>query len=535
MGIVVSGVPTSTFAPGVYLNTVLGGAGSSAGLAQKKILIIANMIATNLTGASPSFTVTKGTAAVETVMPVSSPSDADTLFGAGSEAARCCYRVFEMYPDANVSVCAPAESAGVAASTTLTIATNSTSSATLRLYIGGQVIDVALNGTTASPVTPTTFAAAVASAINAVTSLPVTAQNAVGVVTISAKHKGPRGNWIQCRAQWIYGSTTTEVTNTATASGTGMTAAFADTTKKLSSGATADSNTNVLAAIFPLKFDRIVSAQNDTVALDALLSQVNTQAGAGTQIRQQVICASADTLGNATTLATGRNQARLQIVWHKNSQNPPEEVAAQACAARLSGDSLAGGTCSGETDDPAANLDGVRLRTIKAQFDATDLPSASDYESAMHNGLTPLRPASSGFTAIRRSITSRSLDANSQANYAVLDTTYVTVADYIADDLRSDLTNTYRHFKLASDAADGTAPKTANTVTPSQIRKRILAKLHEYQNDLGIIRNVDNHVAQLAVVENSSSPGRVDMEIPEETIPGLHILAGNVRQVSATV
>jgi phage tail sheath gpL-like len=538
--ITVAGVPVSTFAPGVYLNVILGGSGSSAGLALTKILLLGNLIAANITGATPAFTVTAGTAAVAQVVQCASPSDADTLGGAGGELTRMSYRVFEMFPNAAVYWCPVAESAGTAASATLTFATNGTGSSTLRLYLAGQVIDVALNGTTSSPITPTAFATSVATAVNAVTSLPMTAQFAAGVVTFTAKHKGPRGNWLQCRAQWMNGPSIVEVIASASSSGAGMTAAFGDATKKLSLGATVDSNTNALAAILSVKFDRIVSAANDATQLTSLVSQVNTQAGATTQFRQQIICATADTLGNATTLAadptTGQNAPRLQIVWQKNAQNPPEEIAAQVCAARVNGDSLvtSDNPADGEASDPACNLDGTLLKKIKSQFDPTDLPSASDYESALHNGLTPLQPTFGGLTMIKRSITSRSLDSNKQANYAVLDTTYVTVADYVANDLQSDLYNTYRHYKLESDNAAGTAPKGAKIVTPSQIRDRIAYKLQFYQNELHIIRNVEAHLDQLAVVENVLVPGRVDMEIPEECIPGLHILAGNVRSVLNT-
>jgi len=240
----------------------------------------------------------------------------------------------------------------------------------------------------------------------------------------------------------------------------------------------------------------------------------------------------------STAFAVARLQstaARLQIAWHKNGQNPPEELAAQWTATRLIGDSLSGGSSVGEASDPAANLDGSILRTIKPQYDPTDMPSAADLDTALHNGLTAfVQAGSASRIQCVRSITARSQDAQSQPNYAVLDTTFMTVADYCADDLQSDAAAVWKNFKLASDAADGTQPKTSMTTTPLGIFNRFALKLKEYESK-GILRNVDAHMSQMAVVENLASPGRVDCEIPEETIPGLHIIAANLRQVQPNV
>ena len=91
----------------------------------------------------------------------------------------------------------------------------------------------------------------------------------------------------------------------------------------------------------------------------------------------------------AVTLATGRNKSRLQIVWHYNSRIPPWVVAAQVGAARLIGDSAAGGRLVGEATDPAANLDGLELVSVTAQNTVADQPTATEIEGALNNGLTP--------------------------------------------------------------------------------------------------------------------------------------------------
>ena len=46
-----------------------------------------------------------------------------------------------------------------------------------------------------------------------------------------------------------------------------------------------------------------------------------------------------------------------------------------------------------------------------------------------------------------------------------------------------------------------------------------------------ILINVDANLSLLSVEANALVPGRLDCEIPAAVIPGLHLVAGNVRQL----
>src|SRR3546814_3740184 len=82
--------------------------------------------------------------------------------------------------------------AGTAATGTLTVTGAATASGTIVLYIGGQRITVGVTSGDAAAAVAT----AIVAAITAAADLPVAAVALLGVVTLTAKHKGVAGNEI---------------------------------------------------------------------------------------------------------------------------------------------------------------------------------------------------------------------------------------------------------------------------------------------------------------------------------------------------
>lgn len=533
--ITVAGLSSSRKTPGVFLAVLLGGSPTSAGAVAKKVLLIGNKITTAITGASPALSVAAGTQANAAPVFLASADQAATYFGRGSELHRMAKAAFAQYPDALIYGCASVESAGSAAIATLTLATTATAAFTLHLTVCGTPIDVPV----ASGDTPTVIAAAVANAINNLPDLPVTAQNLVGAVTTTAKHPGTRGNELRVRAQFIDSAgNPTEITTSSTTSPGATTGIWSDVSTvgsayKLSTGTTDATITAALAAIASTRYDRIALAFRDTTALDAVAAQVDSMAGVTTQLRQQFVYGTAGTAAATTTLATGRNDARGQCAWHYNSPTPAEEFAAQVAAARLIGDAVVGGIHVGEASRPSANLDGTELATCAASPFAADAPTGTEIEAALNNGVTPLAPSTArpGFCSLVRSITSRSLDGGGTQNYSVIDTSSVTVCDYVADDLQADISTVFAGKNLASDSDDGSPPTAANVVTPSMVKARFAYKLGLYEES-GITRDAAANMSLLAVEEDSGTPGRLNCEIPCEPATPLHIVGGNVRQIA---
>lgn len=532
--ITVAGLSSSRKTPGVFLAVLLGGSPTSAGAVAKKILLIGNKITSAITGSSPTLSVAAGTQANAAPVFLASADQAATYFGRGSELHRMAKATFAQYPDALLYGCASVESGGSAAIATLTFATNASAAFTVHLTVCGTPIDVPV----ASADTVTTIATAVANAINNLPDLPVTAQNSSGVVTVTAKHPGTRGNELRVRAQFIDSAgNPTEITTSSTTSPGATTGIWSDVSVvgsayKMSGGTTDATITAALAAIASTRYDRIALAFRDATALDAVAAQVDSMAGVTTQLRQQFVYGTAGTSGSATTLATGRNDSRGQCVWHYNSPTPAEEFAAQVAAARLIGDAVVGGIHAGEASRPSANLDGTELATCATSPFAADAPTGTEIEAALNNGVTPLAPSTArpGFCSLVRSITSRSLDGGTQ-NYSVIDTSSVTVCDYVADDLQADIAAVFAGKNLASDTDDGSPPTAANVVTPSMVRARFAYKLGLYE-EAGITRDAAANMPLLAVEEDTGTPGRLNCEIPCEPATPLHIVGGNVRQIA---
>ena len=526
----VSGLLTSRKTPGVYMSVILGGAGTSAGVAPLRMLIGGNKITSDLTGSAPSFTVTAGTQANATPVQVFSPDDAATLFGYGSELHRMAIAVFAQFPDVQLWAVAVAESAGAKASAVYTFVTSATAACTFRLRIRGKTLDVAI----ASGDTVTTIATAVANAILADLSLPVTAQFAAGVLTITAKNVGPRGNALPFVGYFVPANgRPIKITTSSTSSTAGTTCTLSGNSTHgqiyvMTGGTTADDVTAALASTITETYHRQAWAHVDSTNLALINTQMNTMAGVLSQRRQQCGASSNATAGTATSLATTINGYRTSIVWHRGSTTPPEETMAQLMAARLVGSGILGIEQSGEINDPACNLDGMTLATVEAPVEKADLPTDAQVEAALVAGVTPLVPTDGGRMCIARSVVSHVLTA-SQPDYSVFDTTDVSVPDYCADDMRSQFQKDFRAFKLGPRLADGQFVEASNITHAGLVRAWMKARLKSYEAR-GIIREVDARDASLVVEENAQVPGRLDSEAPTVPVPGFHIFGSNVRQ-----
>jgi len=531
--ITVPGFPASFLPPGVFLFALFGGGSAAAGVRQRKHVLFGNMIASAITGSAPTLSVAAGTATTNTKYFVASAEDAATYFGRGSELHRMALRFFEQHPTGTLYAVAVPETSGsgsAAATGTLTFVNACTGSVKLRLYLAGEIVEVSFAGTAASTVAIATMAEDVCDAVNARTELPMTAQFSGGVVTFTAKHAGIRGNGLEFAAEWVRDSTITTITASATSSGAATTAALSSAGGVLTSGAAGATAETIATALTTVDAAQhfIAAAQNDSTAQGLLDVWLAAQAGVMVQYRNQAVACSRASLGTATTLATGLNNERMQMVWHLNSPTPCEEVAAQVMAARSIGDSSAGGVLVGEESDPAANLDGLRLVHVRAARLAADAPTITEQNTAMGVGLAPLVPVAGGGAALLASVTTRSQDASGQPNYAVLQTSIVTSIDYCADSIRAAFSVDFAAFKVQ---ADGTVVRTDRTTTPKDVRSWVKARLKEFE-ERAILRDVDALDSSLQVIEDSGTPGRLLAEIPAKVVPGLHQLAGNLRQAA---
>lgn len=525
------------------------GVGGRAVAAPRKLLVLGNMIASNLTRADitasdgstysgSTLPVVAGTATVATPIAVASPEDADTYFGQGSEAALMCRAIFAQKKSADVTVCPVAEGgSAVKATATLLFANAAGSAGVIRLIISGQqVADVAV----ASGQTDANIAADVAIAINRMGNLPCTAAVSTATVTLSAKQGGVRGNELGLSCE-LTTTTTTASLNGGTASTSLVRGRFG--TGTATAGSVSDSVTNALAAVATGEYF-IAAAHSDTTNAGLIKTHLATYAGIAERKRQQAVMGlKTQSVATAVTFGQTVNATRIQIVYQRDTGSSvvdpwtpcTGELAASVAAARLYGDSTIGngGTVRGEIAYPAQNLDGVLLGGVKSQRLASCALLATEINQLLNAGITPLEPsiANPGYSRVIKSITSYSLDTNGSLTRAVHDTSCVTVSDYAADRIENAVVAAYPNKNIAPDPTNYIAPPTADVIYPSMVRATILAELDAMELE-GLIIDVAANRDGVQVEQNATTKTLIVGVIPTRVIPHFHAFAGELQQLA---
>lgn len=506
--IVLPGLAASDPVPGVYINTAFAQGPAAGDSSPRSILCIANKITS---AAGTAGTVIYGPTSLT---PLQTEDDMIALAGAGSEAHRMFRRIAAVNKDTEVNWVFVADPAGTAATGTFVIANTATGNGAHRCWVGDEFVDTSI----ATGDAVDTIGAAIVVSINSKTHWPVTAAYNSGsdTVTLTAKQTGPRGNWIRFQCAILSGGTSIATTTTATSD------AF------LSGGATADSNTTALATILSKKFYYIVSAAEDATQFGALVTQVNTQAAPTTGIRQRAFAGSVDTLANATTVATGINAARAEIVWSEKAPWTPAELAANQAAIVA----LYETSPNPRTNFAGFGNDAETTNYWKVPKSRTDTahPTRTSIKSALNNGLSPIAVNPTGTTYLVNRITTRSL-SGSTADYRIRSAHKVTICDFFGDDLQAKLILQNAGKRIANDPPRGARSPGPDVVTPTVCRMQVFALLNDYdQNDL--LQNLDQ-IKEGTVVQRETSPTtRMGIRVPLQPIENLEQMAVEVAQVA---
>lgn len=433
------------------------------------------------------------------------------LFGAGSGPHRAWRRFTKFCKTAAIYMMAVTESAGTAASGTVTFANAATGQGSVKYTICGETIEVSFQSGDAFD---TAIAEDFKDAINAKTHLPVTAARADGVVTVTYKTKGTTGNWVRHRATITSGIGTTVSVSAAT----------------LASGATDETYTAALATILAETYHYIVPALSPTAtsnaAIAALITQVLTQAYATSGIRQQVITATGESLSNATTYVTTYNKSRIQHIWQENPEFEPYELAAEVAAIRYLRET--GG-------DPGVSYDGYGpgpddAWDIPTQYASGDRPTAVEVNTALSVGLTPIATNANGDTYLVMSCTGAGADPR------IRDTCKVTVADRFAEDLAAKYGSQWKQSKLADDEPEGAKPYPAIVLTPTRLKDLTIIPLLQSYRDRSLLVDVDGAAGSIAATATGIDPvvtTRINARVPIKVTPLNHQAQFLINEVSS--
>ncbi len=502
--IVLTGLSANDPVPGAYLQVSFAQGEAAGSGSDTEVLLMGNKTSAG------SATVDTEVYGPDSLVPLQTEQDAIDLFGTGSELHRMFRRFTKVNRSTTVRAIAVTASGGTAASGAITLTTAAAANGNVRIWVCDEFVDVAVTSGDAFDTT----AAAMVTAINSQTHWPVTAAYATPVLTVTARLAGPRGNSI--RMQVIKSS------------GLGTTFSAFTTDTELSSGATADSNVTALATIASSKYYYIVSAAGDATQFGALCTQVNNLAAPTIGLRQRAIAGAIGTLAATTTIATGINKARAEIVWQEKSLLPEAELAANEAAVI---------TLFETKPNPRTNFANFGQDAVTGDFWTVPAPrlksvwpSRTSIKSALNNGISPVGVQTNGSSYLVNRITTRSLNGSTN-DYRIRAAHKVTICDFFGDDLLAKTVLQFSGKRIMNDPAKGQRPPGGDVVTPTLFRGAILGLLDVYDsNDL--LDQVALIKSGLQVQRESSPTTRMSARIPLRPVENAEQFAIALDQVA---
>jgi phage tail sheath gpL-like len=390
--------------------------------------------------------------------------------------------------------------AGNVATGTFTVTAVATANGTLNLYIGGQLVQVAI---TTVMTTVTLVAASIVAAVNAAPNICVSAANTAGVVTFTSNHKGLSQNDIDIRVNYR-GTAGGEFTPT------GMTFTIA----AMSGGTVNPVLTTAIANLGTQNYDVIINPYNDTTSISAITAYLNDQTGTWSWLNQNyghAWYAFRGTYAGLVTFGTSLNDQHSSVLGFYDSPSLSWQIAtdfAATCAVSLRA-------------DPAQPLHTLTLSTMLPP------PVASRFIPQQQNtlafdGISAFSVSQSGAVQLLTTITTYQKNSFGQADnsYLQINTMYNLASCLVQ--LNGAITSNFARYKLAADGtkfADG-----SNIVTPSTIKAFLIAQYQEMEYN-GQVQNSAAFAKGLIVQQNAQNPNRVDILWDGILIDQLDIIA----------
>lgn len=391
------------------------------------------------------------------------------------------------------------DGAATAASGTFQFTNAATAAGTLYFYLAGvrYALPVSASQTTSQ------LATSLAALVNADVSAPVTASASTSTVTFTAANKGPVGNDIDMRVNYL-GSAGQESTP----------AGLTYTITAMASGATPPSLTTGLSNLGVQAFDFIICPYTDTTSLDALKSFLNDATGRwsyAAQLYGHVFAAKKGTVSALTTFGAARNDQHATVMGYYDSPSPSYAwAAATAAAAAVS-----------LRNDPGMPLQtlvlqGVLAPPLSSRFILTDR------NTLLYTGLSTFSVADDGTVAIENLITTYQKNAFNAADNSYLQVETMFLLMFVLRFMQTAITSKFARVKLAADGTRFAAG--SGVVTPSSIRAELIAQYRVLEAN-GLVQNADAFKEGLIVQKNSSNPNRVDVLWPGNLINQLRVFA----------
>jgi phage tail sheath gpL-like len=482
-------IPLDWRVPGAYIEIDHSKAVRGLPVMPRKILLIGQRLTT-------------GTVAQKILKKVTRKEDGVNYFGRGSMLAQMIEASLKVNPYSETYAIALDDNvAGTAAAGTITYTGAPTESGTLSLLIGGKQVQVAV----ASGDAIGTIATATAAAINAKADLPITATANLGVVTMTARHKGLEGNSIDARINYYTGETTPK----------GLTVAITAFTA-------GTANPDVLEAIAVMSSMApytIVMPWSDTANVAAMENELQSRWG-GMQMRTgHVFGFKRGTYSDLSTFGSARNSAHSSFPGLNKSPALNWVIASQfAAAVEFAG-----------ANDPARPFRSLELPDVLAPAEA-DRFTDSERNLLLHDGISTIIFDDSGKAMVEQVVTTYQTNSFGIEDTSLLKLNTKWTVDYMRYVFRVSVIRDYPRHKLAGDDVLNLIQPGQAIATPKMIRNTLIGAATQMVT-VGILEDLEQFKRDLIVVRSDADQNRVNAIIPPNTVNQFDVFAGAVQYI----
>lgn len=385
--------------------------------------------------------------------------------------------------------------AGAAAVGTLTLGGAPTEAGTVNLYVGGQLVQVAV----ASGATLAALATALAGAVAADTTLPVSAAAAGAVLTLTANHKGEAANGLDLRLNYYPGERTPK----------GLTVTIA-----AMSGGTANPDVQVaITAIGDEQYHTVIAPYTDGANLGKIEALLAARWGGMVMKEGQAFAAVAGPLTAATTLGHGRNSPHVCLMGAGKSPTPAWVWAAVV------------GAVDAFEPDPNRPRQTLPLPGLLAPAIA-DRWSWAERNVALFDGVATHTVDAGGTVLIERLVTTYKTNA-----YGVLDPSYLDVEQmrllaYLRFSTRAMVSQKYPRHKLGDDGVQYAQDQLV--MTPGLMVAELVGLFVAWMG-AGLVEDLPQFKRDLVVRRNAGDASRLDAVIPPNCINQFRVFAAQIQ------
>lgn len=439
-----------------------------------------------------------GTATAGKAIQITTASDLRDLFGQGSHLVGMCERYLQANSFTETWVL-PIDDPGAATSAgrLLTVASAPTAAGTVYLLIGGQSLQVALDGTE----TVEQARDKILNAINADADLVMEgAATSTNQITVTAKNAGEFMRGVTIKANFYAGQE--------------FPAGFVISEGQLTGGSgVPDIDADFWDNLDETQYHLVVSPYVDTASLAAMDLELADRWGPERAIEGHAIHGSAETFANLSTLGDGLNSRHLTIVAATGSPTPHYEVAASTAAL----------VASSGAKDPARPFQTLELVGCIAPRGADQL-IGTERNNLLFDGISTVRYTPDGKLLVERLITTRQLTNSGVETIAYLDLNTLLTLSYLRFATRAHFLTKFPRHKLGKDG--GRYEFGQPIMTPSLFKAELVALFATFE-ERALVENVEGFAESLVVAISSSDPTRLEALLKPDLVNQLRILGVN--------